>query len=90
MALTMDDLNGSWVDTVERFIKGNDWLDDSHLPQLKALYAIAKLIDGGAKITPALVSQFTLTQRTLAGKTPDAPTAGDTSMPPSLLDGLLD
>lgn len=89
MAITTTDLDISWTATVERFVAANeDWLTDSHLPQLKALATIAKLLDSGVKVTPALVSQFTLTQRTLLGKAPGAQL--DDGNPPSLLDGLLD
>lgn len=85
----MADLQTSWVGSVERFVEANEsWLNDTHLPQLKALYAVATILDSGVKITPALVSQFTLTQRTLAGKAPGG--SGDDGNPPSLLDGLLD
>lgn len=87
--LTMTDLEVSWAKTVERFVEANsDWLDDSSLPQLKALYAVAKMLDQGVRITPALVSQFTLVQRTLAAKAPGG--SDDAGNPPSLLDGLLE
>lgn len=70
----------SWTSTVERFIDDSDWLTDKHLPQLKALYAIAKSLDQG-KFQAALISQFTLTQRTLLGKGPDvAPGTPDTPL----------
>lgn len=72
--------DATWVESVRLFVDDSPWLTEQHIPQLKALYAIAKLLDGG-KTTPALISQFTLTQRTLTGK---APEASDPSMPPPL------
>lgn len=97
MAITMDDVrDSSWRQTVERFVTANsDWLDEGHLPQLKTLYAIATTLDGGTRATPALLSQFTLTQRTLAAKAPDAGEKPDGAgqvegSVPLDFDGLLD
>lgn len=96
MAITIEDIRGgSWRDSVERFVNANSsWLGEGHLPQLKALYEVASILDRTGKPNAALVSQFTLTQRTLAAKAPAATEpAGDGSMPgdvPMDFDGLLD
>lgn len=96
MAITIEDIRGgSWRDSVERFVNANsDWLGEGHLPQLKALYEVASILDRTGKPNAALVSQFTLTQRTLAAKAPAASApAGDGPMPgdvPMDFDGLLD
>ena len=80
--VTMDQIEtATWIESVRMFVADSPWLTEQHIPQLKALYAIAKILDSGAKATPALISQFTLTQRTLLGK---APEPGDPSMPPPL------
>lgn len=72
MALTMTDLDVSWVAAVEAFVDESPWLSRKHLPQLKALYSIALELDQpGSKKQAALISQFTLTQRTLLGKAPE-------------------
>jgi hypothetical protein len=98
MAITIEDIRGgSWRDSVERFVNANaDWLSEGHLPQLKALYEVASILDRTSRPNAALVSQFTLTQRTLAAKAPAAKApAGDGSGPipgdrPFDFDGLLD
>jgi hypothetical protein len=73
MAITLDDVNVSWVAAVTAFIEESPWLTKKHLPQLKALLAIAQDLDmpGQKAKTAALISQFTLTQRTLLGKAPE-------------------
>lgn len=86
MSVTMADVRElTWQATVERFVEDAEWLTSSDLPQLKALYAIAKQLDQSAasKMQAALVSQFTLTQRTLVSKGAKiAPAeAGDTPLP---------
>lgn len=97
MAITIDDVRGgSWRDSVERFVNANgDWLTEGHLPQLKALYEVASILDRTGKPNAALVSQFTLTQRTLAAKAPGAAKPageGDDGAKPEPFDfdGLLD
>lgn len=97
MAITIDDVRGgSWRDSVERFVNANsDWLSEGHLPQLKALYEVASILDRTGRPNAALVSQFTLTQRTLAAKAPAAAKTGDGDGPlpgdvPLDFDGLLD
>lgn len=96
MAITIDDVrSGSWRSSVERFVTANDdWLDEGHLPQLKALYEVATMLDNSGRPNAALVSQFTLTQRTLAAKAPAAekPAAADDGAKPEPFDfdGLLD
>lgn len=97
MAITIDDIRGgSWRDSVERFVNANsDWLGEGHLPQLKALYEVASILDRTGKPNAALVSQFTLTQRTLAAKAPAAaPAGGDAGQVEGAVamdfDGLLD
>lgn len=97
MTITIDDVrSGSWRDSVARFVKANDgWLNEGHLPQLKALYEVASILDRTGRPNAALVSQFTLTQRTLAAKAPAAakpadgagPIEGDVALD---FDGLLD
>lgn len=93
MAITADDLAAGWVHSVERFVEHSPWLNNSHLPQLKALFEIAKRLDMPGDWNAALVSQFTLCQRTLAGKAPGAeelPEGPDTLMggdvPPPMFD----
>lgn len=89
MSVTLEQLEAlSWVGSVQKFVEDSPWLTDRHLPQLKALISIAKRLDGGGKEQAALISQFTLTQRTLMGKAPEV-AGGDPSMPPALpgLDG---
>ncbi len=70
MAITSDDLSESWTNAVTRFMAASEWLNDTHLPQLKALFAIAQRLDAPGEWNAALVAQFTLCQRTLAGKAP--------------------
>lgn len=84
MAITLDDVNISWVAAVTAFIEESPWLSKKHLPQLKALVAIAQALDmpGDRGKTAALISQFTLTQRTLLGKAPE--TAGEQTPLPGL------
>lgn len=82
MAITLADLNVSYVAAVTRFVEASPWLSDKHLPQLKALMDIAKELDmPGQKKTAALVAQFTLTQRTLLGKAPEAGGEGPEPIP---------
>lgn len=88
--VTMADLELlTWRQSVERFVEDSPWLTPAHLPQLKALYQIAVLLDSG-KAQAALISQFTLTQRTLAAKGAE-PATPDPSMPPMLpgMEGAL-
>lgn len=62
-----DVAESSWVQSLDQFVANADYLTESDLPQLKALYAIARQLDGG-KFQAALISQFTLTQRNLTAK----------------------
>lgn len=90
MAINMSELKSgmTWQQSVERFVSVSPWLTDEHLPQLKALYALAGILDKG-KTQAALVSQFTLGIRSLKDKRPGSGGDGDGSMPPALpgLDG---
>lgn len=68
MTITPADVQGTtWVTALDKFVEDADYLTDADMPQLKALYAIAKTLDGG-KFQAALISQFTLTQRNLTQK----------------------
>lgn len=97
MGITIEDVKaGSWRSSVERFVEANgSWLNEGHLPQLKALYEVASILDRTGRPNAALVSQFTLTQRTLAAKAPAAAKSDDGTGPlkgdvPMDFDGLLD
>lgn len=77
----------TWGQTVEAFEAAADWLKPSDKPQLKALYAIAALLDAGT-VQAALISQFTLVHsRLLArGAKPTAPGEPDPDDEPDILD----
>lgn len=85
--IVADDDDETYVESVARFIKAATWLNDSHRPALKVLRSLAKVLDdelARAKAPQAaLVSQFSLTYRDLAGKSPTAQ-KGDDSLPPPL------
>lgn len=87
--IVSDEDDESYVDSVARFIAAAEWLDETHRPALKVLRSLAKVLDTelekGKAPQAALVSQFTLTYRDLAGKKPGAAgPAEDPSMPPPM------
>jgi hypothetical protein len=81
-----DDDEESYVESVARFRAAASWLDDTHRPALKVLRSLAKVLDDeltrGKAPQAALVSQFSLTYRDLAGKSPAAAKTDDTLPPP--------
>lgn len=60
------------VGAVRAFLKSADaWLTDEDLPALTTLLALAKMMDTG-QATPALISQYGLTYRSLLKRKPPA------------------
>lgn len=59
----------TWAEAVEMFVDDAPWLTGADQPQVKALRAIAKALDGGA-FQAALISQFTLIHRGLLQRRP--------------------
>lgn len=57
----------TWKETVAEFERDSPWLTPADKPQLKALYAIAALLDNGTTQT-ALISQFTLAHARLLAR----------------------
>lgn len=84
--IDVDDDEETYVESVARFMRAADWLNDTHRPALKVLRSLAKVLDGeldrGKSPQAALISQFTLTYRDLAGKSPSAAKVDDTLPPP--------
>jgi hypothetical protein len=60
-------------EAVAKFLDSADWLDESHLPSIVALQALAFELD--KEVTAALVAQFGLIHRSLLKAKPsdDAP-----------------
>lgn len=57
----------SYSDSVERFLKAADWLDDTDAPAIAALRHLAAELDNGDG-TSAMVNVFTVTHRSLLKK----------------------
>ncbi|QKS15605.1 hypothetical protein HUN59_04675 [Curtobacterium sp. Csp2] len=89
--IVADDDEETYVESVARFVSAATWLDDTHRPALKVLRSLAKVLDQeldkGKAPQAALVSQFSLTYRDLAGKSPAAAKTDDTLPPPLDLPG---
>lgn len=58
----------SWTAVVQDFERSATWLTAADGPQLKALYAIAKILDGEGVPQAAMISQFTLVHRGLLAR----------------------
>jgi hypothetical protein len=62
----------TWTQSVRDFEAEADWLTAADRPQIKALYSIARELDGGS-FQAALISQFTLVHRALLQRRPGGP-----------------
>lgn len=63
----------SFKAAVNAFQKDAVWLGDADLPAIVSLHKIAEALDGG-EMSPAMLSQFGLTYRSLLKRAPsDAP-----------------
>lgn len=82
---------GTWTQTVRDFEGEADWLTAADRPQVKALYSIAKELDGGT-FQAALISQFTLVHRALLQRRPGGggPGGGGSGAPRSEGQQILD
>jgi hypothetical protein len=69
---------GTWTESVREFEAEADWLTAADNPQVKALYAIAKELDGGS-FQAALISQFTLVHRALLQRRPGGGSSSSSS-----------
>lgn len=58
----------SFAAAVDTFIESAYWLDDTHLPSVIALQAVARELDD--EVTGALVAQFGLLHRSLLAAKP--------------------
>lgn len=88
MTLTAETLGDtSWQAGVEEFVTASPWLGAADMPQVKAMHAIAKQLDGG-KFQAALISQYTLIHARLMARNPVGKQAetGD----PNMLDVFLE
>jgi len=70
----MSETAESFRESVEAFVSASPWLAPPHAPAVTTLRVLARKLDGG-DLTPALVSQFGLTFRSLAKLAPAAPPA---------------
>lgn len=61
----------TFADALEAFKSANTWLNDSHLPALAAMAAIAKELDAG-NVRGDLLSQWGLSHRALLKAAPAA------------------
>lgn len=82
--------DSTWMEAVALFeADAASWLTTADAPQLMALRAIARQLDGGT-FQAALISQFTLIHRTLREKGDPARAGRSTTTPPSEKDAILD
>lgn len=79
----------SWTAIVQEFEGAATWLTATDGPQLKALYAIANILDGEGVPQAAMISQFTLVHRGLLARGA-RPTGGPGSGGMSEEDTILD
>lgn len=60
----------TFIDAVETFVTQSAWLEETDLPAIVSLKAMARALDAG-DTTPALFNAFGLTYRSLAKRRPD-------------------
>lgn len=77
----------TWTQSVRDFEAEADWLTAADRPQIKALYSIARELDGGS-FQAALISQFTLVHRALLQRRPGG--SGGSSVPKTEGQQILD
>lgn len=85
----------SWTDVVQAFETAATWLGPADHPQLKAMYSIAKILDGDAVPQAAMISQFTLIHRGLLARGAKPSGGGGPAMSEEatildMLDGWMD
>lgn len=65
-------INSNYESSVDLYVSvNNDWLSDTHTPYVTQLYAIAKVLDSGARMSVGLTTEFRMTLTALNNLKPN-------------------